>query len=274
MTAADPSTPGSVAAAAEVVAVRLGGGRPAAEIGVVLGSGLGGFADRVEDATAVPFAEIPHMAPSTVPGHRGILVRGRRGRRIVLCLVGRLHAYEGHSLAQVTFPIRLMAALGVRALVLTSACGGINPTFRPGDFVLVTDHLNLIGGSPLRGAATFVDMSAVYDAAAGERIAASAARLGLAVHRGVLAAVPGPQYETPAEVRMLRTLGADAVCMSSVPEAIVARALDLRVVGLSLVTNAAAGHGGTLAHDEVLAAAAAGAARFASLLDAALEALG
>ncbi len=274
MKAAEPSTPEAVAAAAEAVAVRLGRGRPAAEVGVVLGSGLGGFADRLEEATAVPFAEIPHMAPPTVPGHRGVLVRGRRGRRTVLCLVGRLHSYEGHSLAQVTFPIRLMAALGVRALVLTCASGGINPAFRPGDFVLVTDHLNLIGGSPLRGAPTFTDMSAVYDAAAGERIAASATRLGLPLHRGVLAAVAGPQYETPAEVRMLRTLGADIVCMSSVPEAIVARALGLRVAGLCLVTNAAAGEGATLAHDEVLAAAAAGAARFALLLDAALEALG
>lgn len=274
MTAAGPSAPQDVAAAAEAVAARLGGRRPAAETGVVLGSGLGGFADRLDAAAAVPFGEIPHMALSTVPGHPGLLVHGRRGGRPVLCLVGRLHHYEGYSLAQVTFPVRLMAALGVRALVLTSASGGINPAFRPGDFLLVTDHLNLIGASPLRGAPTFADMSAVYDAAAGERIAAAAARLGLTLHRGVLAAVAGPQYETPAEVRMLGTLGADAVCMSSVPEAIVARALGLRVVGLSLVTNAAAGHGAALSHEEVLAAARAGAARFASLVDAALEALG
>ncbi len=270
---AEIPAPDAVETAAAAAAARLGVRRPAGEVGVVLGSGLGSYADRLEGAAAVPFTEIPHMPPSTVPGHRGLLVRGRRVGRTVLCLAGRLHYYEGYSLGQVTFPVRLMAALGIRALVVTSAAGGINPAFRPGDFLLVTDHLNLIGGSPLRGAPAFVDMSAVYDAGAGERIAAAADRLGLRLHRGVLAAVAGPQYETPAEVRMLRTLGADAVCMSSVPEAIVARALGLAVVGLSLVTNMAAGHGAPLAHDDVLAAATAGAARFETLLDAALEAV-
>lgn len=271
MTALPPSP--AVLEAAEALAARFGRETTGA-VGVILGSGLGDYADRLEEAAAVPFGEIPHMAPSTVPGHRGLFVRGRRGGRVVLALVGRLHYYEGHGLDQVTFPVRVMAALGARALVVTNASGGVNPALRAGDFMLVCDHINLVGASPLRGAPAFVDMSAVYDAEAGARIEAAAARLGLPLHRGVLAAVAGPQYETPAEVRMLRILGADAVCMSSVPEAIVARALGLRVVGLSLVTNAAGGSGGALAHDDVLAQARAKAARFASLLDAALEALG
>ncbi len=267
-----PPSP-AVLEAAAALAARFGGADTRGATGVILGSGLGGYADRLDETAGVPFAEIPHMARSTVPGHRGLFVRGRRGGRVVLALVGRLHYYEGHGLDQVTFPVRVMSALGARALVVTNASGGINPAFRAGDLVLLTDHINLIGASPLRGGATFADMSAVYDAEAGQRIEAAAARLGLPLHRGVLAAVAGPQYETPAEVRMLRTIGADAVCMSSVPEAIVARALGLRVVGLSLVTNAAGGLAGTLAHDEVLAQAAAGAARFTALLDAALEAL-
>jgi purine-nucleoside phosphorylase len=166
-----------------------------------------------------------------------------------------------------------MAALGARALVVTNASGGIDPAFHPGDLLLVTDHLNLMGGSPLRGAPTFADMSAVYDREAGARIVEAASRAGIPLRPGVLAAVPGPQYETPAEVRMLRTLGADGVCMSSVPEAIVGHALGLRVVGLSLVTNPAAGLGGALAHAEVLSRGAEGAERFTTILDAALEAL-
>jgi purine-nucleoside phosphorylase len=258
--------------AAAAVAARLGGA-PAGEVGVILGSGLGGFADTLADPVAVPFGDIPHMARSTVPGHRGVLVRGRRAGRTLLCLVGRLHFYEGHALEQVVFPVHLMAALGARALVVTNAAGGINPAIRAGDFLLVGDHLNLLGASPLRGAPTFADMSAVYDAEASARVADAAAREAIPVHRGVIVAVPGPQYETPAEVRMLRTLGADAVCMSSVPEAIAARALGLRVVGLSLVTNAAGGVAGTLHHADVLEAARRGAARFATLVDAAVGAL-
>lgn len=272
MTAALPPSP-EVERAAAALASRLGGAPARGAIGVVLGSGLGGYADRLEDAVAVPFADIPHMARSTVPGHRGLFVRGRRGDRTLLVLVGRLHFYEGYGLDQVTFPVRVMAALGAGALVVTNASGGIDPRLCAGDLVLVTDHLNLMGASPLRGAPTFADMSAVYDAGAGQRVVDAARRLGIPLHRGVLAAVSGPQYETPAEVRMLRTLGADAVCMSSVPEAIVARALGLRVVGLSLVTNAAGGQEGSLTHEDVLAQAAAGAERFTALLDAALEAL-
>jgi purine-nucleoside phosphorylase len=259
--------------AAVAAAARFGVSGPVGEVGVILGSGLGGYADGLSDAAAIPFGEIPHMARSTVPGHRGLLVRGRRVGRTLLCLVGRLHYYEGHGLEQVTFPVRLLAALGVRALVVTNAAGGIGPRIRRGEFLLVADHINLMGASPLRGAPTFADMSAVYDAAAGERVAAAAAAHGIRLHRGVLVAVAGPQYETPAEVRMLRTLGADAVTMSSVPEAIVGRALGLRVVGLSLVTNAAGGHEGALDHADVLAEARTGAARFATLVDAAVTAL-
>lgn len=266
----------AVLEAAASLATRFGGALAEGGVGVILGSGLGGYADRLEGALAVPFADIPHMPPPTVPGHRGLLVRGERrlaGRHTILALVGRLHYYEGYGLEQVTFPVRVMAALGVRALVVTSASGAVDPTLRAGDLLLVTDHLNLMGASPLRGAPTFVDMSAVYDPAAGARIEEAARRAGTPVRRGVLAAVAGPQYETPAEVRMLRTVGADAVCMSSVPEAIVARALGLRVVGLSLVTNAAGGGGEALDHAEVLARAAEGTARFTRLVDAAVQAL-
>ena len=265
--------PAGLEEAAAAVRARLGLAGRAGDVGVILGSGLGGYAEGLTSAAGVPFAEIPHMERSGVPGHRGLLVRGIRAGRALLCLVGRLHYYEGLTLQQVTFPVHLLAALGARALVVTNASGGIDPALRPGDFVLVMDHINLMGASPLRGGPTFADMSAVYDAQAGARVRDAAARADIRLHPGVLAAVAGPQYETPAEVRMLRTLGADAVCMSSVPEAIVARALGLRVLGLSLVTNAAGGRGGAVAHEGVLAAAAAGAARFAQLLDAAVEAL-
>ncbi|MEZ6194309.1 MAG: purine-nucleoside phosphorylase [Planctomycetota bacterium] len=232
-----------------------------AEIGIVLGSGLGPLADAVEIEREVANREIPDFPESTVKGHEGRFIVGRLGGRRVLVLKGRLHGYEGYDLALTALPIRIMARLGIHTLVITNGAGGIDLDFRPGDVMLIEDHLNLQGRSPLTGpnveewGPRFPDMTAVYDADL-RRLALEVARArGIALRRGIYASVPGPQYETPAEIRMLRSLGAQAVGMSSVPEAIVARHMGVRVLGLSVITNAAAGvTGATLNHDEVVAA--------------------
>ena len=218
--------------------------RPA--IGVVLGSGLGAFADALEDAVAVPFAEIPHFPASTVAGHGGALVVGRCRGVPVAVMKGRVHFYEGYTLEQVVFPVRVLGRLGVRTLVVTNAAGAINPAFAPGDLMVIEDHLNLLG-NPLLGpnedalGPRFPDMSVAYDRALRD-VAESAVRAsGLTCHRGVYVSLTGPSYETPAEIRMFRTLGADAVGMSTVPEVIAARHMGMRVTGLSCLTNMAAG---------------------------------
>ncbi len=216
-------------------------------VGLVLGSGLGGFADELGDATALPYGEIPGFARSTVEGHAGRLVLGEVENVPVAVMQGRFHYYEGYSFAEVTFPIRVLALLGVRALVLTNAAGGINNAFSPGSLMIITDHINMMGANPLRGpnderfGPRFPDMSEVYDLEF-QRIATEEARaLGIELRHGVYAAMCGPSYETPAEIRMLRILGADAVGMSTVPEAIVARHMGVRVLGISCITNMAAG---------------------------------
>ena len=230
-------------AAAEAVRARTPL-RPA--IGVVLGSGLGAFADALEDAVAVPFGEIPHFPASTVAGHGGALVVGRCQGIPVAVMKGRVHFYEGYTLEQVVFPVRVLGRLGVRTLVLTNAAGAINPAFAPGDLMVIEDHLNLLG-NPLLGpnedalGPRFPDMSEVYDR--GLRDVAEAAGRAVAgrCHRGVYVSLTGPSYETPAEIRMFRTMGADAVGMSTVPEVIAARHMGMRVVALSCLTNMAAG---------------------------------
>lgn len=216
-------------------------------VGLVLGSGLGSFADELGDATALPYGEIPGFARSTVEGHAGRLVLGEVENVPVAVMQGRFHYYEGYSFAEVTFPIRVLALLGVRALVLTNAAGGINNAFSPGSLMIITDHINMMGANPLRGpnderfGPRFPDMSEVYDLEF-QRIATEEARaLGIELRHGVYAAMCGPSYETPAEIRMLRILGADAVGMSTVPEAIVARHMGVRVLGISCITNMAAG---------------------------------
>ena len=214
---------------------------------LVLGSGLGAFADQLEDAEAVPYGEIPGFARPTVEGHAGRLVLGHVGGTGVAVMQGRFHFYEGYTLEEVTFPIRVLGLLGAKSLVLTNAAGGLNNSYEQGALVLISDHLNLMGTNPLLGrndsrfGPRFPDMTEVYDREYQEAAISEAREMGLELRRGTYAALTGPSYETPAEIRMLRLLGADAVGMSTVPEALVARHMGLRVLGLSCITNMAAG---------------------------------
>jgi purine-nucleoside phosphorylase len=230
-------------------------------IGVVAGSGLGAFADSLEDAAVIPFDRIPHFPAPTVAGHTGALVVGRVGGVCIAALKGRVHAYEGHPLGDVVFPVRVLGRIGIRTLVLTNAAGAINPGFQPGELMILRDHINLIG-NPLTGpnearlGPRFPDMSQAYDRGLRERAAAACAAAGATAHEGVYIAVPGPSYETPAEIHMARTLGADAVGMSTVPEVIAARHMGMRVLALSCLTNLAAGvSAAPLDHRDVLAVA-------------------
>jgi purine-nucleoside phosphorylase len=236
------------------------------DVGVVLGSGLGGFADRLQAAVAIPYEEIPGFPASRVAGHAGRLVvgelRGAHGTAVVAAMQGRVHLYEGWSPEEVAFGVRVLGRLGVRALLLTNAAGGVDPSLAPGDLVRITDHLNLTARSPLVGENTeqlgprFPDMSAAWDPGLGALLDASAAATGVRLGRGVYAGVLGPSYETPAEIRMLRALGADLVGMSTVTEAIAARHMGVKIAGLSVVTNLAAGLGtAQLSHAEVQAVA-------------------
>ncbi|MBC8243880.1 MAG: purine-nucleoside phosphorylase [Verrucomicrobia bacterium] len=227
-------------------------------LGIVLGSAFGQLSDAVTEATTVAFADLPGFAETGVDGHAGQFVIGRLGGVNVLLQAGRLHYYEGHSMAQITFPVRVMAAFGVEQLLLTNAAGGIAEDLAVGDFMRITDHINLMGANPLRGEAAaglpvFVDMSETYSASLGQALGQAAADCGIELKHGIFAAVPGPSYETPAEIRAFASLGADAIAMSTVPEAIVARQLGLEVVGLSCITNAAAGLAkSAISHEDVL----------------------
>lgn len=239
--------------------------------GVVLGSGLGGLVDRVEIAASVPYSEITGLPVSSVPGHAGRFVFAKVGAVRVVIAQGRVHLYEGRSAQEVTAAVRFMAGLGVRRLVLTNAAGTLNPAFAPGGWMMLSDHLNLTGTSPLTGGPHFVDMSEVYSGTLRAHFASAAGEQSLALHEGVYAGLLGPQYETPAEVRMLRTLGADAVGMSTVLEAIQARALGVEVAAFSCLTNWAAGLGAEpLSHAEVLATGKAAADDLVRLLAVAL----
>ncbi len=232
-------------------------------IGIILGSGLGALADDVTDAIAIPYGEIPGFATSTVVGHAGKLLLGNLGGRPVLVMAGRLHFYEGYTMQQVTFPVRVMHALGVGTLLVTNAAGGLNPDYRQGDLMLIADHINLpgmAGNSPLFGpnderlGPRFPAMNGAYDSELRGQTRAAATRLNIPLREGVYIFLSGPTYETPAEVRMLRTLGADAVGMSTVPEVTVARHSGMRVLGISTITNEAIADeaGGTANHSEVL----------------------
>ena len=219
-------------------------------IGIVLGSGLGVLADEVEVTEEVGFAEVG-LAVSTVTGHAGKFVFGKLGGADVVLMKGRVHLYEGHGADAVTTGVRWMAGKGVKSIILTNAAGTVNRDFPPGTWMALSDHLNLTGTTPLIGA-DFIDMSEAYDKAWRARFLKAASELGMPLHEGVYAGLRGPQYETPAEVRMLRTLGADAVGMSTVLEAIQAKSLGLKVAGFSCLTNWAAGMQETLNHEEVL----------------------
>jgi len=228
-------------------------------LALVLGSGFRALLDVVGDAVELPYDGLPGFIRPNVPGHVGKLVIGRLERVPVLLLAGRAHFYEGHDLATVTFPIRVLAALGLKTVLLTSAAGGISPRLQPGDFLVLSDHLNLMGVNPLRdgtasGAEGFIDLSQLYDPGLRRLLVRAARAARVRVRQGVYAAVSGPSYETPAEVRALARLGADGVGMSTVPEAIVAHQCGLQVAGLACITNLAAGRGGeSISHDEVLA---------------------
>ncbi|MFM2199058.1 MAG: hypothetical protein RLZZ505_2490 [Verrucomicrobiota bacterium] len=219
-------------------------------IGIVLGSGLGILANEVGITCEVSFAEAG-LAISTVPGHAGKFLIGKIGNQDVILMKGRVHLYEGHGAEAVTAGVRWMSQHGVDSLILTNAAGTLNRNFFPGEWMMLSDHINLTGTSPLSGA-TFVDMSVAYDAAWRIAFKKAAAACQIKLNEGVYAGLRGPQYETPAEIRMLRTIGADAVGMSTVLETIQARALGLRVVGFSCLTNWAAGMQANLNHEEVL----------------------
>lgn len=249
-------------------------------IGLILGSGLGDFADTLEDAIRIPYGEIPNFPVPTVPGHSGAMVFGKKCGQTVVVLQGRIHYYEGLSQQEITLPVRVLAALGVKTLVLTNACGGVNVNFHPGDLMLISDHINFSGANPLIGpnldafGPRFPDMSDLYTATLRSAIKEKAAAAGIGLQEGVYAMYSGPNYETPAEIRMFRILGADTVGMSTVPEALVAGQCGLQVVGISCITNMAAGVLPVkLSHAEVIETAALVHDKFQNLLDIVLTVL-
>jgi purine-nucleoside phosphorylase len=228
-------------------------------IGLVLGSGLGGFADELSEATRIPYANIPSFPRSTAVGHAGHMVIGKVGDVAVAAMQGRVHLYEGYSPREVAFPTRVFGRMGVRALILTNAAGGINLEYKKGALVIITDHINLQGHNPLAGpnddrlGPRFPDMTQAYCKPYREIVLRAARNLGKTVHQGVYAGLLGPSYETPAEIRYLRTIGADLVGMSTIPEVIVARHMGLKVLAISCVTNMAAGISDEiLNHEDVL----------------------
>jgi purine-nucleoside phosphorylase len=233
-------------------------------IGMILGSGLGSLANQIQDAQTIPYEKIPHWPPSTVQGHKGNLVLGKLDGQPVMTLQGRTHFYEGFSMAEITMPVRVMKRLGVKILVVTNAAGAINPDFEPGDVMLITDHIGLIGmtgNNPLRGAnidefgPRFPDMSRAYDPELMKNARAAAKNAGVSMHEGVYIGLSGPSFETPADLRFLRAIGADAVGMSTVPEVTVACHCGMRVLGFSGISNKANLDGSTVTtHEEVLQA--------------------
>lgn len=271
-----------IAAARNAIAARLnagvsaGGARPPfpPRLGLILGSGLGGFADGLADAIAIDYADIPGFPVSRVHGHSGRLVFGTRQGVPCVAMQGRAHVYEGHSAAASAFPARVLVALGARTLIITNAAGGINAAWPPGTLMMIRDHIDLLRDHPLRGindervGPRFPDMTNAYAPVLRDICRETAAAHGITLEEGVYVAMPGPTYETPAEVRMLRTLGADATGMSTVPEVIVANHMGARVLGISCITNQAAGiTGAALSHDEVTETAARVRATFERLLD-------
>ena len=256
----NPSIYTKANAAADFLAKRL---PHSPRVGMVLGSGLGALGDEIETAVAIAYAEIPHFPVSKVPGHQGAVIGGFLCGQPVAALSGRVHLYEGHPAPVVAFPMRVLAALGVEVVIITAAVGCLNPAYAPGDILALSDHINLMGTNPLRGGPNFVDLTPLYDAALRRMAIKVAAEQGFTLGEGVYAAMPGPCYETPAEIRALKTLGADVVGMSTVPEAIQAYSLGIRVLVLTLVTNMAAGiTAAPLSHEEVMAVSEKGGRRF------------
>lgn len=276
-----------VEAAAEAIRRRCGAastrgkaGLPVPDVAIVLGSGLGDFADTLADAVVLPYGKLPHWPASKVVGHPGRLVIGSLAGKRVAALAGRVHVYEGHDPEAVVFATRVMGRLGIGQLVLTNAAGGVNTAFTPGMLMIIDDHINLLGVNPLSGenddrfGPRFPDMSEVYSRRLRRIAEEAAATRGVPVAHGVYAACLGPSYETPAEIRYLRAIGADAVGMSTVPEAIAARHMGLEVLGISCITNMAAGVlPQPLDHREVLETAQRARGAFTSLLEGIIERL-
>jgi purine-nucleoside phosphorylase len=242
-------------------------------LAIVLGSGLGAFADEFEDAVRIPYQQIPGFVTSTAQGHAGSLVIGKVKGVPVLAMQGRVHYYEGYSLEEVTFPIRTFKLLGIETLVLTNAAGGVDVQLSQGALMVISDHLNCMGVNPLRGpnderfGPRFPDMSEVYSRDLQEQVVEAAHEMGVIVRRGIYAALAGPSYETPAEIHMIRSFGADAVGMSTVPEAIVARHMGMNVLGISCITNMAAGISeNPINHEEVMETGERVRATFTELL--------
>ena len=256
--------------AAKAIRKRAASQQPA--FGIILGSGLGGLSKSIASAVRVPFGEIPGFPEVTVAGHEGAVIVGSLGGREVVALSGRFHMCEGHPAALAAFPVRVFHALGAHDLFVSNAAGGISPKLAVGDLMMISDHLNLMGTNPLLGQARegeirFPDMTDAYNPGLRWLLRTTAEALGIKLREGVYAGLLGPSYETPSEVKMLRLLGADAVGMSTVPEVIVARALGMRVAGVSVITNAAAGvTGAALSHAEVLETTTRVSAAFESLV--------
>ena len=266
------TTPEHVRQAADVLRAACPGFAPRATI--VLGSGLGELASSIADPTFVPYEQVPHMAGSTAPGHAGCFVLGTLVGVPVVCMQGRLHAYEGHTADQIGFPLYVLRELGAQVLIATNAAGGIDPSFAVGSLMLITDHINLLGANPCAGPdqpqlrPRFFDMTQAYDAQLQAAARQAAAELGITLHEGVYVATLGPSFETPAEIRAFRTLGASAVGMSTVLETIAARSCGMRVLGISLISNPAAGvTGQPISPDDVNRAAAAAAGRMQALVE-------
>jgi purine-nucleoside phosphorylase len=249
-------------------------------VGLILGSGLGDFAETLENRTSIPFDELPHFPHSTVPGHAGKLVLGESAGVQVAVLQGRVHFYEGYTMPELTYATRVLGCLGIRQLIVTNAAGGVNEIFRPGDLMLITDHINLTGTNPLIGpnieelGVRFPDMSEAYNVEMRGLALKAAAKLGIELRQGVYVGFTGPSYETPAEIRMSRILGADAVGMSTIPEVIVANHMGIRVLGISCITNMAAGIlPRKLTHAEVIETTAKVQQQFIALLQEIVPAL-
>jgi purine-nucleoside phosphorylase len=233
------------------------------KIGVILGSGLGNLVDHFEDTVRIKYENIPHFPVSSVMGHKGELVAGRFSGVPLLACSGRVHYYEGYTIQEVCFPVKVMAGLGVEKLIITNAAGAINETYSPGDIVAIGDHINLMGDNPLRGTSNFIDMTNAYDRDLRSLAHNVADQLGMELQEGVYLVLSGPSFETPAEIRMMRILGADMVGMSTIPEVIMANSLNIRVLGLSMMTNMAAGiTGEPLTHQEVFETTQRAAERF------------
>ena len=262
--------------AAEAINAKIGGFKP--EVALVLGSGLGFLGDLCDDAVAVPYTEVPHMKASTAPGHKGQFVFGTLANKRVAVMQGRVHTYEGYSFAEVTFAVRVLRLLGAETLIVTNACGGVNLDFNVGDIMVINDHIKLTGQCPLTGAnipefgTRFPDMSKTYTPALRALAHKTAESLGQSLREGVYMFFTGPQYETPAEIRAARVLGADTVGMSTVPEVIAARHAGMDILGFSLISNMAAGVlDQALSEQEVLDAAEACREHFSALVMKCLE---